>query len=271
MITTEVYRTLRNSICAIAASKYSNVWDADFDQNVDPEWKVFGTGFLLENDVVLTNKHIFNEIRNFTWGRVAIVFIHNVTDSKVARSYHPIKGAADVNNFPAHFLRDDDEANEIAFLKVAFDNAQIPRSVHPVTLGSPSDIQIGNSIGVCGFIHGEELLNLSDKLVRFEPLLLQGHIAGICPFDGDPSIIITDITNGPGLSGSPVFTESGKVIGLHFGGIMKKITRKNLIIEEQQTHRLAVGIGFAIPLTGQVFQSGINIVRDAFENMENNK
>lgn len=77
-----------------------------------------------------------------------------------------------------------------------------------------------------GYAFGEALLKREvgerEKIYRFGPILQQGFISGIAPFDHAPNIdrLLLDVRTTKGMSGSPVFDpRTGRVHALHTSGI----------------------------------------------------
>lgn len=86
-------------------------------------------------------------------------------------------------------------------------SVQFPTSSDAITVGEPA--------AICGYPFGSDLLG-SRETERFGPVVQQGHVAAISPFDGPnhPGILL-DIPTGRGISGGPVFrVATGEVIGM---------------------------------------------------------
>ena len=78
-------------------------------------------------------------------------------------------------------------------------------------------VRVGKDVGTFGYPYGEELLERKGRIYRFGPILQQGYISAIAPFDTPGAIeeLLLDMRAHKGMSGSPVFLpESGDVIGI---------------------------------------------------------
>jgi hypothetical protein len=91
----------------------------------------------------------------------------------------------------------------------------------PVTFATLTELEIGDSIGVCGYPWGKELLERDGRVARFGPVFQQGSVSALAPFDRNTPIteILLDVRTINGMSGSPVFRpEDGNVVGVLWGG-----------------------------------------------------
>ena len=94
-----------------------------------------------------------------------------------------------------------------------------PEGLEPLVINELSSdvLKVGKAVGACGFAHGKDLLEREGNIYRFAPLLQQGHISAIAPYDAPGPIneLLLDMRGSNGMSGSPVFLpESGAVVGI---------------------------------------------------------
>ncbi len=258
MIKTEVYRNIRSSICMLitTSNRYWNLQSDETDvQITETLWQVVGTGFLIAEDVLLTNRHVLDKLDQVGHDFSAIAFFVLDEVGDVCMATFEIVASQTISHKPNSTPEDGYLANhDIAIL--SFDRKPGMIDANPLAKFSDrNDIQIGNDIAICGYIHGTVPLGkLNDRTtLRSEPLLLQGHIAGLSPYDNDGrlplNLIITDITNGGGLSGSPIFLPDGTVIGVHCAGL-----------ESSADSRVNIsGIGRGIPLTSEIVSTFLRI------------
>jgi hypothetical protein len=101
------------------------------------------------------------------------------------------------------------------------------QDVQAVAIDDPRSIRVSEEIAVLGYPHGNTLLEKNGRTHRWGPLLQQGWISGISPFDGlgVPNEFLLDVRGAAGISGSPVFRPStGKVCGVLHSGTDEAIT-----------------------------------------------
>lgn len=269
MINTDVFRTIRSSVCAIATGT-SKLWNYSEDET-KPEgvnFNIIGTGFLATKELILTNRHVLDAIKECPKDWVAAVFITADDEGIISINYHKLEG----NLVLSDSLHYDDAkgktlGTDVAFLEINQNSVEGIASNHqPVRFGLKDKIQISSPIGVCGYIHGNAMLGNpnDDSTIRYSPTLMQGHIAGLAPYDNFPNckinMILTDITNGGGLSGSPLFTEDGSVIGLHCAGQTELVYGPKTELDQPPAIiKITQGIGFAVPIT-QDFIDNIQLI-----------
>jgi S1-C subfamily serine protease len=92
-------------------------------------------------------------------------------------------------------------------------------AVKPLTMAeSLEGLRVGQPVAACGFPFGTEMMRKHGQAYRFGPVVQQGHISAISPYDGyTPTELLLDLRMAEGMSGSPVFLPGdGSVIGIHY-------------------------------------------------------
>lgn len=261
MIKTDVFRSIRDSVCAIATGT-SKLWNYAEDE-VKPEgvnFFIIGTGFLASKELILTNRHVYDAIQKHDQDWVAAIFIHADDEGNISLKYIKFDRKIVLISSPTwseHEQTGKTRGTDVAFLEIHKDSIDsVADHHHPVTFAPKERVQISLPVGVCGYIYGNQMLGDpgDNTTLRFSPTLLQGHIAGLAPFDNLPNIkinmILTDITNGGGLSGSPLFTEDGRVIGVHCAGRTEWVFGPGPDpLQPPIVKPVTQGIGFAVPMT----------------------
>lgn len=226
MIPIDVIKKIRLSTCSILymQTKHEDVLNGAKTGEISPDIKkeVVATGFLIRDDIVLTNRHVILQLYDdyqkkghhdhwyveFTYPTGLDGWSETIRRIKDCFVFVPPgeKGDLDVGLFS--FIRNQGEMEECK----------------PVEFGNLEDVFVGNDIAICGFPLGNEVMvNPNLGIFRFGPVVHQGIISAISPFDtGDQrsnTTFLTDLNSAEGMSGSPVFLPStGRVIGLHYAG-----------------------------------------------------
>jgi hypothetical protein len=106
---------------------------------------------------------------------------------------------------------------DIGFIEFAEVHPDHFARIEPVELDDPRSMRVSESIAVYGYPHGNTLLEKEGRIHRWGPVLQQGWISGIAPWEGlaVPEEFLLDVRTAVGISGSPVFRPStGKVCGV---------------------------------------------------------
>jgi S1-C subfamily serine protease len=173
-----------------------------FDFGQPQEGEATGSGFVIDKDgTILTNAHVVENAR-----RVRVQF----ADQRVETA--KIVGR--------------DRSTDLAVLKVDPDGLEL----HPLTLGSSKNVQVGDPTVAIGNPFGLER-TLTTGVVS----ATKRTIPGLDNFQID-DVIQTDAAINPGNSGGPLIDATGRVIGI------------NSQIRTGGSGSGNVGIGFAVPI-----------------------
>lgn len=220
LINRDAFAALRRQTCAIGVLKVS-VEEYVKDPQ-EPKFKIFGTGFLIGPLLVMTNRHViqnltaFLEKESLPKNRRHVAFLRP-DGLAVQQSFHEFEKMAMLTE-PRDF-----DVGLISFRATSDDPIC---SVKPVEVAETFACEVGDPVGVYGYAFGEILLKREvgerERLYRFGPILQQGYISGIAPFDHAQHIerLLLDVRTAKGMSGSPVFDpRTGRVHALHSSGI----------------------------------------------------
>ena len=149
-----------------------------------------GTGFYINSDYLLTNKHVAHIDDNY-----------NFKCDKIT-GYDPYSGKFEVySNVKTEYLP---KTEDIDLLK-----SPNPLNVNMTTLSS-NEVFMGDEVVVIGFPKGKE--------VSKYPKMSTGIVNSEIGSDNNPNEFISDAVSYGGSSGSPVYSISGNLIGILWGG-----------------------------------------------------
>jgi S1-C subfamily serine protease len=257
-LTREALTSVRPAVCAVG---YLQVpFDEFADKRDFRSFKIWGTGFVIAPYCVLTNRHVLRrllqsaELNNIPKDQFVLQF--NYSHAPTARqSYCKFKRWGYVLN----------DVIDLGIIDFAPPSVSQFDEVQPVRLTEGLDIQIGDSIAAFGFAFGsdhlEREINGERHVYRVGPILQQGYISAIAPFDQSPRVerLLLDLRTSPGMSGSPVFDPtSGIVIGIHDAG--REATTAFAIPLDSSTIT-AVTESYAKAKDGEPFKIPVNAVR----------
>ncbi len=179
--------------------------------------RLVGTGFLVRDGTVMTNRHVVLAVleaqkkEQFPDDRKLLQFVY---PGKERGRWHQ----SFCRFHSEGFLMDKDF--DVAFVEFKARPEPEFRSCCPVAFGDLSTVSVSDAIAACGYPYGSDMLRRDGKLYRFGPILQQGHISAIAPFDMAWCVdeLLLDIRAAGGMSGSPVFRPSdASVIGMIWG------------------------------------------------------
>lgn len=215
MIDHETFQALRNGICAVGfLTEPLEV----YLQNLESEiFQVIGTGFLIDDTTVLTNRHVIG-------GLFDVEITHVVPRSQLFIQF--VAPRDDGVPFPVpRLIREvsylGDPRLDIGLIRCRVFNETHFEAISPLSVVETWNLTVSEEIGVCGYPYGTYMLARATTF-RWGPVLQQGHISAVSPFDtiGTPEDIILDVRTAEGMSGAPIFRpHNGEVIGVHYAGI----------------------------------------------------
>ena len=212
----------------------------------DPEYAIIGSGFIVhQSGWIMTNKHVLDALLTTSKdGRIglhssaaAFFFIKTEPEegfvgasgmvvASVIESASPPSKHLDTEGVKDKTFRGlkprqilPPEPLDIGVCRVDINNA--PKEVLPLmpaTIIHSKEFHEGTPVGILGFPQG---LSFPAKFeskdsTQMTPLLQTGVISGILPFSGlpQPTSFVLDMLVNSGSSGSPLFLESGDVVGV---------------------------------------------------------
>jgi len=221
--------TVRSAVCGVG--RFLAHPDHIQTDPTHPRLEIIGTGFLIDNTTVITNRHVVQDLHKLIKGRripPSWEFLHFVYPTLAGwqAAYQKIRGEGIVH----HALLD------IAFLE--FDRPQAPgfEKCQPQDFGDLALLRVSQPVAAVGYPHGEDLLMRGKEQYRFGPVLQRGYISAISPLDNVPGgaveELLLDLRAAEGMSGSPIFIPaSGKVVGMLTSGWVgsRLVTTSNAI------------------------------------------
>ena len=112
-------------------------------------------------------------------------------------------------------------APDIGFVEFQIVYEEHFQGIHPLSLAPVYNLILAEDVAVCGYPYGTAMLKRDNRIDRWGPVIQQGSISAISPFDGveKPDEILLDVRTAGGMSGAPIFRPlSGEVIGIHYAG-----------------------------------------------------
>jgi V8-like Glu-specific endopeptidase len=220
-----ILQRLRHGVCAVG---YLHEPLADARPHSVAGWfTVVGSGFLVRKETVITNRHVLDNLESetkrqgipetqrfllFVVVRAGRVYVGSKPGTVVARDEVRITPRQVRRGYSLR-CRDVD----IALVEFAEVQPEHFASIEPVELDDPRSMRVSEPIAVYGYPHGNTLLEKDGRVHRWGPVLQQGWISGIAPWEGlaVPEEFLLDVRTADGISGSPVFRPStGKVCGV---------------------------------------------------------
>jgi S1-C subfamily serine protease len=196
------------------------------------EREFVGTGFYVGGELILTNRHVVQP-----W----------LADEGILKLNTSVPAQPRVRKIMAFFpeaaqpvtLKFKMAAQQEDLAICTFDKKDLPAGIPmlPLDRGSDDSVGVGKAVVLMGYPNGpdrilallndaermsvtarygdsiESLLNYLSQAKRIQPLTTQGHVTDL---DSNKRLIVYDATTATGGSGSPLFGQSGRVIGVNF-------------------------------------------------------
>ena len=226
MTSQEILKRARNATCAVGV--FVKPMLEHRKDPIAPDFRIVGTGFLVHDTVVMTNRHVLEDLYELEDKKgipkdqfyVSFVYPRKGQEPNWQLTYSPIRysGIAEQHGI------------DIGLIEISRHDTQPDfKQCMPLNFGDLSDIYIGAPVAMWGYPTGTDLLQPSlglgakteEKLCRIGPVLQQGFISAGTPFEVEPGTneLLLDIRTYNGMSGSAVFLpHSGTVIGIHYKG-----------------------------------------------------
>jgi hypothetical protein len=215
VVSKEIFNKLFSAVCAIGLRR------VDIEQHkreiLSPHFEIVGTGFAIDSEHVLTNRHVLESVR-------ALMASNDYPDDSFMVQFITVEGSEFTVNYceagDAGLCSAEDE--DVGFIKVRALGSHVDRAV---TFGAADEIYPGQPLAILGYADGTKLQQANfgrvfdEEISRFGPVLQQGYLSAVAPMHGcaSPKRLLLDIRTTGGLSGAPVFLpNTGDVIGIHF-------------------------------------------------------
>jgi hypothetical protein len=217
MITESILSQIRYAVCAVG---YLKIPAEEFVNDPSAaQYEIVGTGFLVRENTIITNRHVLEDLND------SCISSGFGAERKLLQFVYPRAGGWQTGFcrvVSAGYITNQEI--DVGFIE--FNRRREPefQQCRPVALTNDAQgINVGRPIGIFGYPEGTDLLvnGLVDaeRIYRFGPVLQQGYISAVAPYDGTLPIseILSDIRTIGGMSGSPVFfADSGEVFAIHF-------------------------------------------------------
>lgn len=219
----DIVKKIRCSVCAVGYLKVP-MEQHKIDAS-NPDFFIVGTGFLVADNLIMTNKHVLEDVYKLEDQKgvpkeqflVSFVYPQKNKEPNWQLCYTGITKS---------FIPNEADRPDIGFIEFSRDKTTNDfNQCKPVIFDDLQNINIGDPVAMWGYPTGTALLqpslgyNQNQKLCRIGPVLQQGYISAGTPFEVEQGTLefLLDIRTYNGMSGSPVFNPTtGKVIGIHY-------------------------------------------------------
>lgn len=215
MISPEVLASVRNGICAVG---YLSVPLVEYQHKAElPLFQVVGTGFLVRETTVITNRHVIEALIErqaelcFPSSQLFLSFVVPDPSGQLRITVRMIRHSGVLT----------DESIDVGFVEFRVVNQLHFEGIAPLQVAASLNLRVSEEVAVFGYPYGTAMLQKGGKIYRWGPVVQQGWISGISPFEtsATPDEILLDVRTAGGMSGAPIFRpSSGEVIGIHHSG-----------------------------------------------------
>lgn len=213
----ETYKVVQPSIVAFVSKYDSNDLSSDFPT-------IFGTGFIVDDGLVVTNGHVVEAFSDIPKPSTAppeeisaeAILFHWVPGEGMGQIPIEILGAFCVDDMQVEGHYYGPRRPDIAFVHVK------AKGLPKIEIDSKAvALQAGARVATAGFPMGTDALSAPGWIHQLTPTLQEGIISAVLPFPCDaPHAVMVNIMSQGGASGSPVFSPSAPVaIGVLYGGL----------------------------------------------------
>lgn len=246
MLDIKTISNFRNGVCAIGLLPVPIKEFAQDPLSYPPD--VVGTGFLVAENYVLTNSHVLEKLRKEQGKN------DGIPDEQLVVDFTPWRGRNHLVT-TLRMVRNPREISssslDVALIEIQPSPTEQFRGVPPLKIQTDWDVVVTEKVFAVGYPFGSVLLERKPEVRRFGPVIQQGYISAIAPFDrvSRPTEILLDLQAARGMSGSPIISyRTGCVIG-----ILYEIYEEYDILGRQFRTTTA----FGIPLAEKLVESWI--------------
>jgi S1-C subfamily serine protease len=218
---TEAYEKIKPAIVAFTP-KFHPIYNLDESPPIFPQ--IFGTGFIIDDGIVVTNEHVIKEFSKLpkppdcpvdVWP-VDCLLLYYIPDQGIAPIYMDVIGVIGISQMKHGNAYYGPPKPDIAFVLIKMKNLPHVKVEYDL-----KEIKEGKDIATAGFPMGTNTLTAPGYLHQLTPTLQKGIISAILPFQCEtPHSIMVNVMVQGGASGSPVFLpENGEVIGVLYAGL----------------------------------------------------
>jgi hypothetical protein len=214
MIEPEVLNRIRHGICAVG---YLTVPLEKYNEDASrPYFKVVGTGFLVRPTIAITNRHVIQALSErqadlgFPDKQQMLMFVTMGANARLRPVIRMIR-----STFTA-----DNTGLDVGFVEFQRNPEEHFQGIEPLEVDEGYTLRVSDAVAVCGYPYGEAMLQRDGKVYRWGPVVQQGHISAVSPFDGVPdgylpNELLLDVRIAGGMSGSPILRPAdGHVVGI---------------------------------------------------------
>lgn len=219
MIDPSVLNGVRNGVCAVG---YLTVPLVDYVKyhELPGMFKVVGTGFLVRDTTVITNGHVIDDLRteqrkeHIPDAQLFLSFVVPSRNGPLGITVRLIRQTGFTRNGRI----------DVGFIEFEIVHPAHFQDIVPLAIEEAFGLEVSEHVGAFGYPHGSTLSEKDGRL-RFGPVLQQGRVSGVSPYEGSGSVdeILLDVRADEGMSGSPIFRIStGSVAGILHSGVRAK-------------------------------------------------
>jgi len=225
----ESYEKVKTSIVAFAPL-FHPIYNPDEPPSEFPP--IFGTGFIIDEGIVVTNDHVVKVIPKLPkpkdcppdlWPLNCLLW-HFIPGKGMATIKLDVLGVMSISHMEHGKVYYGPPKPDVSFVHVKMKG--LPKANIKYNL---EEIKEGREIATAGFPMGTDTLTAPGYLHQLTPTLQKGIISAVLPFPCDtPHALMINVMVQGGASGSPVFLpETGDIIGVLYGGLEEKRRTKS--------------------------------------------
>lgn len=231
------------------------------------EREFVGTGFYVGDVYILTNRHVVQP-----WLADEGILTLNTTVQAQPRLKKIMAFFPDAAQPVTLKYKMSSQQEDLAVCTLDLKDLPAGIPLLPLDKGSDDAVGVGKAVVLMGYPNGpdrilallndtermsvtarygssvESLLNYLSQAKRIQPLTTQGHITDL---DSNSRLIVYDATTATGGSGSPLFGQSGRVIGVNFE-VFTENSASNHAVPIRYAVTLLQRAGWQLPETTEV-------------------